>query len=62
LLDFRVDSEASILQVCGAEDILLQPAAPAVRLPGAGHFLLPSHGGQIGVLLQDWWNQRQKTG
>jgi pimeloyl-ACP methyl ester carboxylesterase len=62
LLEFKVDSEARVLQICGAEDIMLQPAAPAVRLPDAGHFLLPSHGSQIAVLLQDWWNQRQKTG
>ena len=62
LLDFEPATSTDALQVCGAEDILLQPAAPAVRLPGAGHFLLPSEGGQIGRLLQDWWTGRQKTG
>ena len=42
LLDFETETGLQILQVCGAKDILLKPAPPAVRLPGAGHFLLQS--------------------
>jgi pimeloyl-ACP methyl ester carboxylesterase len=62
LLNFETESAVQVLQVCGAEDILLKPAPPAVRLAGAGHFLLPSEGSKIGFLLQDWWNGRGKTG
>jgi hypothetical protein len=62
LLDFETQACLKVLQVCGAKDILLKPAPPAVRLQGAGHFLLPSEGSKIGLLLQDWWNGRKKTG
>ena len=62
LLDFETKTSAQAWQVCGAKDILLKPAPPAVRLPGAGHFLLPSEGSKIGLLLQDWWNGRGKSG
>jgi len=62
LLDFEIDSNAPVLQVCGADDILLKPAPPAVRLPDTGHFMLPAAGVKIGWLLQEWWNERKKTG
>jgi hypothetical protein len=62
LLDFETETDMQFLQVCGAKDTLLKPAPPAVRLPGTGHFLLPSEGSKIGSLLSDWWNGRQKTG
>lgn len=64
LLHFETETGTStrVLQVCGAKDILLKPEPPAVRLPGAGHFLLPSEGSKIALLLMDWWNGRQKTG
>jgi len=66
LLDFETatatETGMPFLQVCGAEDILLKPAPPAVRLPGTGHFLLPAEGSKIGALLSDWWKGRQKTG
>lgn len=62
LLRFEAAGHADVLQICGAADKLLRPASPAVRLPEAGHFLLPSEGHQIGMLLHDWWMGRKKTG
>lgn len=62
LLDFKVRPAASILQICGARDLLLRPQFPAIRLPGSGHFLLPSAAEEVTAHLLEWWNERQKTG